>query len=441
MADPRREDRLYPDRAEDQRSRFQRDRDRIIYTSAFRRLAGVTQVVSAAEGHIFHNRLTHTLEVAQIARRIAEKLLREEAKNTIEAAGELDAEVVEAAALSHDLGHPPFGHIAEEELHQLASAQGLKDGFEGNAQSFRIVTKLSRRSAKFPGLNLTRATLNAILKYPWLHTSRLHKWGAYSSERSDYQWARASTPGPEKSAEAELMDWSDDIGYAVHDVEDFYRAGFIPLDRLLTDDREVDRFLDNVFERRKRQHNLSKYPEKDLSSAFQELRRFFAGVVPASLLQPYSGTLAQRSALRTLTSILIGRYVTAIRLRKPGSRQQKRVSIEPAAEFEVQILKQLAWTYVIENPSLTTQQYGQRRVIRELFEIFVDAARSGNRMIFPIPYAELLEEADRTTTKKDLGRIRAVVDMIAGMTEQAAINMHRRLTGASLGSVTDIIVR
>lgn len=441
MALPKREDRFYPDRVEDQRTRFQRDRDRILYTSAFRRLAGVTQVVSAAEGHIFHNRLTHTLEVAQIARRIAEKLLREESEEIVRAAGGLDPDVVEAAALSHDLGHPPFGHIAEEELHRVASAEGLKDGFEGNAQSFRIVTRLARRSTKFPGLNLTRATLNAILKYPWLHRSGLRKWGAYASERSDFRWARAPIYGSAKSAEAELMDWSDDVGYAVHDVEDFYRAGFIPLDRLLTDESEVGRFLEDVYKRRRRQDYLGKYSEKQLASAFQELRKFFAGVVPESLRQPYSGTLDQRSALRTLTSILIGRYVRAIRLRRPKSNAPKRVSIEPAAEYEVQILKQLAWTYVIENPSLTTQQYGQRRVIRELFEMFAEAAQSGDRAIFPIPYVELLEEADRTAENKDVGRIRAVVDMIAGMTEQAAINMHRRLTGASLGSVMDVIVR
>jgi dGTPase len=404
-------------------------------------LAGVTQVVSASEGHIFHNRLTHTLEVAQIARRITEKLIRDERPELVHVIGGLDSEVAESAALAHDLGHPPFGHIAEDELNKISSRAGLKDGFEGNAQSFRIVTRLARRSSKFPGLNLTRATLNGILKYPWSYASGLHKWGAYHTEQSDFRWARALTPGREKSPEAEIMDWSDDVGYAVHDVEDFYRAGFIPLDRLFRDDAEVTRFLDSVYERRRRQGNQNVYSEKDLATAFQELRSLFAAIVPASLLQPYSGTLDQRSALRTLTSFLIGRYVAAIRLRRPDAKSRKCVSINTAAEQEVHILKQLAWTYVIENPSLTTQQYGQRKVVRDLFDIFVHESMASNTTIFPAPYRELIERAGQNPKKKDGGRVRAVVDMIAGMTEQAAINMHRRLTGVSLGSVTDIIVR
>ncbi|CAI8008465.1 Deoxyguanosinetriphosphate triphosphohydrolase-like protein [Geodia barretti] len=154
------------DRAPDQRNPFQRDRDRIIYTSAFRRLAWVTQVVSAAEGEPFHNPLTHTLEVAQIGKRLAEKLVEEQPEEAHELGG-VEPEVVEAAGLAHDLGHPPFGHAAERELDGLVQGLQLPDGFEGNPQSFRVVTKLAVRSAETPGLNLSRATLNAILKYPW----------------------------------------------------------------------------------------------------------------------------------------------------------------------------------------------------------------------------------------------------------------------------------
>jgi predicted deoxyguanosinetriphosphate triphosphohydrolase len=153
------------DRPEDNRSAFQRDRDRILFTSAFRRLAGVTQVFSAEEGHIFHNRLTHSLEVAQVGRRLCERLTtdyRETADRL-----EINPDVVEAACLAHDLGHPPFGHIAERLLDELVTHE-LADGFDGNAQSFRIVTKLAFRSTDVTGLNLTRATLNALLKYPWL---------------------------------------------------------------------------------------------------------------------------------------------------------------------------------------------------------------------------------------------------------------------------------
>jgi dGTPase len=217
------------------------------YSSAFARLAEVTQVVSADRGYVFHNRLTHSLKVAQLARRISEKL-RSEQPLEAAALGGPDPDVAEAAALAHDLGHPPFGHIAEVELDELARSAGLADGFEGNAQSFRIVSKLAVSDAisadtdKTPvirGLNLTRATLNAILKYPWLHgdnPAKKHKWGAYETERKLFQWVRDGHMFDRfsKSVEAAIMDWSDDITYAVHDLVDFYCAGQIPLDRLPT---------------------------------------------------------------------------------------------------------------------------------------------------------------------------------------------------------------
>ena len=157
---------------EDQRTPFKRDRDRILYTNALRRLAGVTQVAADSEPHVFHNRLTHTLEIAQIARRIAERLARDNSEAAL-ALGGIDPDVAEAAALAHDLGHPPFGHIAEELLDDLmCGEQKIRDGFEGNAQSFRIVTKLAVRNLH-PGLDLTRATLNAILKYPRLQNEMI----------------------------------------------------------------------------------------------------------------------------------------------------------------------------------------------------------------------------------------------------------------------------
>jgi dGTPase len=152
-----------PEDEGDLRTRAQRDRDRLLYSSALRRLAEVTQVVSPGSGFVFHNRLTHTLQVAQVGRRLAERLTRLQPKEVAASEG-LDPDVVEAACLAHDLGHPPFGHIAEEVLNEEAKLAG---GFEGNAQSFRIVTKLAFRSQKYGGLDLSRASLAAILKYPW----------------------------------------------------------------------------------------------------------------------------------------------------------------------------------------------------------------------------------------------------------------------------------
>jgi dGTPase len=236
------------------RTEGQRDRDRILYSSAFRRLGGVTQVVSAnEESHLLHNRLTHSIKVAQIGRRLAERLVRDQlgVANQI---GGLDPDVVEAACLAHDLGHPPFGHVGEQTLDEAAK-QYVADGFEGNAQSFRIVTKISLRSTAYVGLNLSRATLDAVLKYPWfrskLGTPHSRKWSAYKTEAAEFKFARQGwTRGDErKSAEAEIMDWADDIAHSVHDVEDFYRMGLIPLDKLARDKQVVEErreFFDRV---------------------------------------------------------------------------------------------------------------------------------------------------------------------------------------------------
>ena len=300
------------DRADDQRNPFQRDRDRILYTSAFRRLAWVTQVVSSWEGEPFHNRLTHTLEVAQIGRRLAEKLLNEQPE-----IGGVDPEVVEAAALAHDLGHPPFGHAAERELDQLMRDAGAPDGFEGNAQTFRILTRLAIRSTDFDGLNLCRATLNAVLKYPWHRQTsperRYQKWGAYGAESDEFEWVRGPEPrDTRKCAEAELMDFADDIAYAVHDVEDFYRVGLIPLDRLARYDDEVNKFLEGAFESLQKSGQTAPYEKSDCQDAFRELLNIF------SISEPYQGNKRQRANLRSMTASLIGRYVNAIRLNAPA---------------------------------------------------------------------------------------------------------------------------
>ncbi len=274
---PKRVDRRF-ESISDQRTEGQRDRDRILYSAAFRRLAGVTQVAAAGERHNFHTRLTHSLKVAQVARRIAEYHTNPgtpTSPSLIAALGGIDPDVVEAASLAHDLGHPPFGHIAEEVLDQELRARDVNDGFEGNPQSFRIVTVLELRQAKRPGLNLTRATLNAILKYPWHredgHEKKERKWGAYRSEEGIFRWSRAMNPPDDESQslEATIMDWADDISYSVHDLEDFYRVGLIPLDRLASDSKEIDRFIKRAFERWKRRKIPAKLTEPQMKSALE----------------------------------------------------------------------------------------------------------------------------------------------------------------------------
>ena len=436
-----RDERLHDgDRSADQRNAFQRDRDRIIYTSAFRRLAWVTQVVSAQEGDPFHNRLTHTLEVAQVGRRLAEKLSLEQ-PDEADALGGVDPEVVEAAALAHDLGHPPFGHAAERELDQLVRDNGISDGFEGNPQSFRVVTKLSVRSRESPGLNLTRATLDAILKYPWFRQitpqSRYRKWGAYSTEQEVFEWVRGPEPRDfRKSAEAELMDFADDIAYAVHDVEDFYRTGLIPLDRLVRDEEEVEKFLDGSFSDLVKNGGSPRFTKDVCRSAFKEI------LESAPIITPYSGTGEHRARLRSFTSGQIGRYVNSIQLQVPSRDADRRVRIEEWAEVELFVFKQLTWHYVINNSALSAQQFGQRRIISQLFEILHDASEKGQVDIFPPRFRERMEglpTSDASILKEE--RTRVIADLIAGLTENQAVALYQRLTGVWLGTVLDTIIR
>ena len=426
-------ERCYAERGNgDIRTPTQVDRDRLLYSTALSRLAEVTQVVSADHGHVFHNRLTHSLKVAQLARRIAESLQRRQPAE----AGKfgLDPDAAEAAGLAHDLGHPPFGHIAEEELHRLALAAGITDGFEGNAQSFRVVTKLAtsdatalRKAPKIRGLNLTRATLNGVLKYPWPHggnDKKPNKWGAYKTEQKEFEWARAAYNGKsvpvalEKAAEAEIMDWADDITYAVHDLIDFYCAGKIPLDRLADKgDDERTRFLTEVFARNE---GLAKQ-KRLLAKVFRELMELLP------LDRRYEGTVEQRRSLWGFITMLITRYVGAIAL-DARPKAKKLVAINPSYENEIAMLKQLTWHYVILRDDLATVQHGQRRMIGEVFNILMKQLDSkGEPILFPLPLRDEISAAGGDEQQKK----RLVVDHVAGMTERELMGCHRLLTGST----------
>lgn len=440
------------DRPRDNRTDGQRDRDRILFTTAFRRLAGVTQVFASDEGHVFHNRLTHSLEVAQVGRRLAERFLNDK-KDLCQKSGGVDPDVVEAACLAHDLGHPPFGHIAEITLDELARHGGehapgteaigdLADGFEGNPQSFRILTKLAFRSEQTVGLNLTRATLNAVLKYPWTRGTagkKYRKWGAYQSEEEEFKFARAlQIPGDEQqSLEASIMDWADDITYSVHDLEDFFRARLIPIHILVSDRNERQRFYLATAERLKRQEAMSGTEFEQHTKSFDP----FLDSVPLS--DSFKGTQDQRSALRTFTAGLIARYVTKTNL--VDDNGTIRLDILSGFRREVKMLKQLTWHYVIDNPALATQQYGQRRVIKDLFKIFREVTcNDAYRHVLPASSREQVEWVFRNMPsgdEREQALTRIVTDLVAGMTEKHAIEMHHRLTGVFLGSALDHVGR
>jgi len=415
--------RRYPEKPPENRSEAERDHDRILYTSAFQRLAGITQIAAPESGSPMHNRLTHTLKVSQLARRLAKRLgLDEDGQET-----------AAAAALAHDLGHPPFGHIAEKELNLLADAWG---GFEGNAQSFRIVNTLAARDPDYWGLNLTQRTLNGILKYPWLRDPSVprkkKKWGAYEHEIRAFRFAREGSTSDRPSVEASIMDWSDDVTYAVHDLDDFFRIGLIPLDRLVDDkDEERVRFRESFFTqikgKRKLRPKFQRISVKDLDAALDFV---FTGAFGA--ITPYRGSRSDRIDLRYQTSALIGRFVQAVSL------SGKTVRIKAPQRAEVAVLKELAWYYVITDPSLATIQHGQRRVICDLHQIYCAAVDDPDEgwKLFPLAQQELLD-----VTRDDDRRYRVATDFVAGLTESLAYELHHRLTGVSRGSILDAAAR
>ena len=226
------------------------------------------------------------------------------------------------------------------------------------------------------------------------------------------------------------MDWADDVTYAVHDAADFYRAGLIPLDRLSSkrDRSERKRFMEEVFDRFQRTGKKLRYKAKEYKTAFEQL------IVAFPIPEEYRGTCQHRQYLRDFTAGLIAGYINAVTLEPAKPSGEPRVRIRPEREKEVFMFQQLTWHYVILNPSLATLQQAQRRMIRELFEIFTSAASDQRQLtIFPFGIREEIEGAGRA---KELV-VRTVGDFLSGLTERQVVNLHRRLMGASVGSVLD----
>lgn len=422
------------------RDNFQRDRDRLIHCSAFRRLATITQVVSPDQGYVLHNRLTHALKVAQIGRRMAERLLHfSKERKKAQILGGLSADVVEAAGLAHDLGHPPFGHVAEKALQRIGTeSYGLVDSFEGNAQSFRIVGSLAIRLESCRGLNLSRATLNAILKYPWQripgHEKKGKKWGVYTTETDAFRWARAPLIkelgfdlAERKTLEAALMDFSDDIAYSVFDLEDFAKAGKIPLDRLFDGplnqlSNEAEMFLDKLEDRR------AKEGEDFERASYAKALKNLKATLPT--FSRYRGTIKERAFFRSVTSTLVGRFMNSVSIRIPQKASDPLVEIPHMQEIEIDLLKQLTFTYVVFDPSLANQQSGYKKIVTELFKNFCDDAKNGKVDGLPFWCQEALEKAGPSDSNQ---RCRIIMDFIASLTESQASQLYQRVFGISAG--------
>ncbi|ONI71035.1 hypothetical protein ALI144C_51735 [Actinosynnema sp. ALI-1.44] len=382
----------------DTRSEARRDRDRVLYSVAWRRLGGVTQVVTPFEDMaLMHNRLTHSEKVAQVARSIAERLLfQEKSHRLIAHLGGIDVDVVEAAALAHDLGHPPFGHIGEITLDKVArgSLLRLSDGFEGNAQTFRSVLLGETRSAAYDGLDLTCATLLAIAKYPWVrestlkddHDARLktntdyrrrwRKFSVYRSEKNSFTRARAfldevrSFRPETQSLEASIMDVADDITYAIHDLEDFYLAGILDVRAVLDELRRNEQ--DSLLRKLRARLKLD-YPDYYRRALFDRAVMVVQKELRSSFATKYDGGLTTVGRARAAGSKLIGKYINSVHISEDVFwTHGPYVALKSPQWHEVQLLKEITKNFVITRPDIALLQRGQQRILRELVQYLLE---------------------------------------------------------------------
>lgn len=383
------------------RTAYQRDRARVLHSSALRRLADKTQVVVPGESDFPRTRLTHSLECAQIGREIGQAL-------------GTDPDLVETACLAHDLGHPPFGHTGEAALAEVAAGAG---GFEGNAQSLRILTRLEAKAfspdGRSVGLNLTRAALDASCKYPWGPDVDPRKFGVYDDDREVFDWLRAGAPERARCLEAQVMDWSDDIAYSVHDLEDAVVAGHLHLNHLA--DREEGAALVALAASR-----CVGVASADLDAA---LRRLVAlPFWPAG----YDGSHRSLAALKNATSQLIGRFartaeVATREAHGPGplARYDADLVVPAEVRLECEVLKAVADRYVMSSPQATRRYAAQRRLVHDLVELIVDGAPA---TLDPILRPAYLDAG------ADAARLRVVLDQVASLTDSSATAWHERLT-------------
>lgn len=391
------------------RSTFERDRARLLHSSSLRRLGAKTQVVSPDMDDFSRTRLTHSLEVAQVGRELGRLL-------------GCDPDIVDAACLSHDLGHPPFGHNGEAVLHRLAADCG---GFEGNAQTLRILTRLETKrfhpDGRSAGLNLTRASLDAAVKYPWSAEEaplksggdRSTKFGYYAEDLEAFSWIRQGTAGRRKSMEAQVMDAADDIAYSVHDVEDGIVNGRFQL-----------RFLDDAVQRARviqtaQEWYLPDTPADEIEAALDDLS---AG---GYWVRESDGSRQALAALKNMTSQLIGRFCHAIYTatreahgNRPLVRHEADLVVPHGTFVEVSLMKGIAANYIMASREQMPVYARQREVLEGLHALL---SGTGDRFLDP------QFQGDFRAATDDAGRHRAVIDQIASMTDGACLEWYATL--------------
>ena len=381
------------------RTEFARDRARIIHSFALRRLAAKTQVAVPWATDFPRTRLSHSLECAQVGRELG-------------AALGADPDLMEGACLAHDIGHPPFGHNGEEALNQIADSCG---GFEGNAQSLRLLIRLEAKTVlpdgKSIGLNLTRASLDAATKYPWGRVKDAKKFGVYEDDLEIFNWYRTGIESGKTSMEAQIMDWSDDVAYSVHDLEDSLVSGQIKLDQLSND-------LPKLFTVAKQMY-LADITEAEMQIALSSLQKL------SCWPRYYDGTHRSLARLKDLASQLIGRFAQAAEIatqEKYGDGDLTRYSanlvVPRAQRVEVALLKSMAGHYVINADDSQIRYAEQQKLLTELVEAILESAPATLEGFF-------LQDWQQAQT--DQQRLRVVIDQVASLTDPGAVALHTRL--------------
>ncbi|MCF2528536.1 deoxyguanosinetriphosphate triphosphohydrolase [Yinghuangia soli] len=395
------------------RTAFERDRARVLHSATLRRLAGKTQVVVPGESppdgrQVPRTRLTHSLECGQIGRELGKAL-------------GCDPDLVEAACLAHDLGHPPFGHTGEQALDLAAQACG---GFEGNAQSLRLLTRLEPKTfaeagtgpggahGRSVGLNLTRAGLDAVLKYPWPRREGVRTYGVYADDLAVFAWVRRDAPEGRRSLEAQVMDWSDDVAYSVHDFEDAVYSGRLDLDRLGDPGERAE-----VLALAARRYALA--PEDELAEALDRL------LATEFWPKGFDASRRAQARLKNTTSELIGRLCRAAETETrgffgpvPGVRYAADLLVPREARLECAVLKALTAHYVMGRADLEDLRTRQRAIVTDLVAMLAAGAPAA---LDPALRPDFEAAAD------DAARLRVVVDQVASLTDEAAIQLHRAL--------------
>ena len=389
-----------------ERTQFERDRARVVHAASTRRLAAKTQVVGPQADDFVRNRLTHSLEVAQVSRDLSRALNGPASEQP---------DIAETAALAHDLGHPPFGHNGEDVLAELA--EGIC-GFEGNAQTLRILTRLEAKTfdadGRSVGLNLTRATLDACTKYPWRHRERSGpKFGVYEDDLPVFSWLRASGVGQRQCVEAQIMDLSDDVAYSVHDVEDGIVAGKIDLAGL-----DLDGVAETVAD-----WYVPGFDRARAEETIAGLREAGCWIADGAA---YDASRRSQAMLKNLTSDVIGRFCGSVKEATyaagggPFARYGADLVVPEQTRLEIALLKGIAAHYVMRTDERAAKMDHQRNVLSGLVEHLSETAPDDLDRQFA---------DDWRAAEDDAARLRVVIDQVASLTDVTALAWHQRLRG------------